>query len=67
MDSHRNTMEVEAFERARAFDTATIIRQNEVIEAQRREIDRLNCQNRTLTERINEAGLSDECPTPQDE
>ena len=53
MDSHRNSMEVEAFERARAFDSATIIRQNEMIEAQRREIDRLKTENRQLSEELN--------------
>ncbi|QYW00672.1 hypothetical protein SEA_RONEY_33 [Gordonia phage Roney] len=46
-------MEVEAFERARAFDSATIIRQNEMIEGQRREIDRLKAENRQLSEELN--------------
>lgn len=41
-------METEAFERARAFDTETIVRQNELIGNQRREIDRLATEVRNL-------------------
>ena len=41
-------METEAFERARAFDTETIVRQNEVIANQLREIDCLRTQIRNL-------------------
>ncbi|WNM72416.1 hypothetical protein SEA_MOSSY_37 [Gordonia phage Mossy] len=41
-------MEMEAFDRARAFDSGTIIRQNEIISSQRREIDRLEEEVRTL-------------------
>ncbi|UVK59318.1 hypothetical protein SEA_PHEROBRINE_35 [Gordonia phage Pherobrine] len=41
-------MEVEAFDRARAFDAGTIIRQNEIIAGQRREIDRLEKEVRGL-------------------
>lgn len=42
-------MEMEAFERARAFDTGTIIRQNDLVSEQRREIDRLRKENRQLS------------------
>ncbi|QGJ88015.1 hypothetical protein SEA_AVAZAK_33 [Gordonia phage Avazak] len=46
-------MEVEAFERARAFDSETIIRQNEMIAEQRRELDRLREENRKLSDELN--------------
>lgn len=53
MEGHRNTMEVEAFQRARAFDSETIIRQNEMVAEQRREIDRLRAENRRLSDELN--------------
>ncbi|QKY79482.1 hypothetical protein SEA_AFLAC_36 [Gordonia phage Aflac] len=43
-------MEIEAFDRARAFDSETIIRQNELVGEQRREIDRLRRENDKLSE-----------------
>ncbi|QEQ94339.1 hypothetical protein HWC66_gp36 [Gordonia phage Chikenjars] len=50
MENHRATMEIEAFDRARAFDSETIIRQNELVGEQRREIDRLRRENDKLSE-----------------
>ncbi|QPL14682.1 hypothetical protein SEA_SCHWARTZ33_37 [Gordonia phage Schwartz33] len=47
-------MEVEAYDRARAFDTETIIRQNELVSDQRREIERLRRTNRELLDELNE-------------
>ncbi|QJD49611.1 hypothetical protein HWD32_gp34 [Gordonia phage Secretariat] len=47
-------METEAFDRARAFDTETIIRQNELVSEQRREIDRLRQANRELLDELND-------------
>ncbi|QXO14060.1 hypothetical protein SEA_ENDAVE_36 [Gordonia phage EndAve] len=57
-------MELEAFDRARAFDSETIIRQNEMVGQQRREIDRLRNENDTLSEQRrlclrNHTGYSD--------
>lgn len=52
--SHRVSMETEAFERARAFDTETIIRQNEVIKKSLREIDRLQNKVRYLTNSLDQ-------------
>ncbi|QAU06326.1 hypothetical protein SEA_RICKMORE_35 [Gordonia phage Rickmore] len=43
-------MEIEAFDRARAFDSETIIRQNALVGEQRREIDRLRRENDKLSE-----------------
>lgn len=53
-ESFRSDMEKEAFDRARTFDTETIIRQNAMVSDQRREIDCLRKLKQELSKKLDD-------------
>lgn len=53
IEESRVNMEAQAYERARAFDTETIARQNKRIAELVREVKALKSEVETLTERLN--------------
>ena len=60
LESNRASVEKDAYERARAFDTETIVRQNKRIAELSREVRRLNALVGALRTRLNQVDHLDE-------